>query len=301
MPVGCAVLDASRRASIPHASICGGRGRCTTCRIRVLRGFGTLPPPEPSSASHSRGCGRDRACVSRANFARAPTRRDRPYCHPTSLPTTGGGVAQSVATSSALWLIMFVDIRQSTALVEKRLPYDVVFLLNHFFAAVAGAVVEAGGSPNQFVGDGMMAIFGMRDNPREACRQALSGRAPHPSPARRDEPDLVRRTAAANRIGIGLHAGDWILGELGYRDRFLLTAIGDSVHVAARLQDLTKEYGCQLVVSEIVTFTAEVNLDAFPERRIGVRGREYGFVRQGGGTRHLMNDQPAQPMVAAAG
>jgi adenylate cyclase len=70
--------------------------------------------------------------------------------------------------------IMFVDIRRSTALVEKRLPYDVVFLLNHFFDAVAGAVVESGGMPNQFVGDGMMAIFGMHVEPREACRQALA-------------------------------------------------------------------------------------------------------------------------------
>ena len=48
VPVGCAVLDASRRAGIPHAAICGGRGRCTTCRIRVLRGVDTLPPPSTS-------------------------------------------------------------------------------------------------------------------------------------------------------------------------------------------------------------------------------------------------------------
>ena len=68
---------------------------------------------------------------------------------------------------------MFVDIRKSTALVEKRLPYDVVFLLNHFFDAVAGAVVNTGGMPNQFVGDGMMAIFGIHAGPREACSQAL--------------------------------------------------------------------------------------------------------------------------------
>ena len=274
VPVGCAVLDASRRGGIPHASICGGRGRCTTCRIRVLRGLDALPPPEPSER------------VALARLRAGPSVRLacqlRPRGDTAVLPllppditaddrrrrgTLGGDIERFVA-------IMFVDIRQSTALVEKRLPYDVVFLLNHFFAAVAGAVVEAGGAPNQFVGDGMMAIFGMRDNPREACRQALSA-------ARL----IHRRLAEMNRtladelpqpiaIGIGLHAGSVILGELGYRDRFLLTAIGDSVHVAARLQDLTKEYGCQLVVSEIVAATAEVDLAAFPEHRAQVRGRE---------------------------
>src|SRR5262249_30317418 len=74
-------------------------------------------------------------------------------------------------------------------------------------------------------------------------------------------------------IGVGLHAGSVILGELGYRDRFLLTAIGDSVHVAARLQELTKDYGCELVVSDTVAATAAVEMSAFPMREVTVRGR----------------------------
>jgi adenylate cyclase len=169
--------------------------------------------------------------------------------------------------------IMFVDIRRSTALVEKRLPYDVVFLLNHFFDAVAGAVVDTGGMPNQFVGDGMMAIFGIHGGPREACSQALvAAQLIHSRLA-----DLNRTLAdelpEPIAIGVGLHAGTVILGELGYRDRFLLTAIGDSVHVAARLQDLTKDYGCQLVVSDIVATTAGVEMSGFPVREVNMRGR----------------------------
>jgi len=74
-------------------------------------------------------------------------------------------------------------------------------------------------------------------------------------------------------IGVGLHAGNVILGELGYRDHFLLTAIGDSVHVAARLQELTKDYGCQLVVSDILAATAGVEMNKFPMREVSVRGR----------------------------
>ncbi|TMG87448.1 MAG: adenylate/guanylate cyclase domain-containing protein [Betaproteobacteria bacterium] len=75
-------------------------------------------------------------------------------------------------------------------------------------------------------------------------------------------------------IGVGLHAGNVILGEVGYRDRFLLTAIGDTVHVAARLQDLTRDYGCQFVVSETVAATAEIDLTRFPYHEVRVRGRE---------------------------
>src|SRR5260370_20875336 len=73
-------------------------------------------------------------------------------------------------------------------------------------------------------------------------------------------------------IGVGLHAANVILGELGYRDRFLLTAIGDSVHVAARLQELTKDYACQLVVSDIVPATAGAEMSGVPVRDVTVRG-----------------------------
>src|SRR5262249_59251785 len=121
--------------------------------------------------------------------------------------------------------------------------------------------------------DGMMAIFGIHGGPREACSQALvAAQLIHSRLA-----DLNRTLAdelpEPIAIGVGLHAGTVILGELGYRDRFLLTAIGDSVHVAAPLQALTKDYGCQLVVSDIVAGTAGVGMSAFPVREVSVRGR----------------------------
>jgi len=275
VPVGYAVLDASRRASIPHAAICGGRGRCTTCRVRVLRGVDTLPPP---SASEQASLTRLHAGPSVRLACQLHPRSDTAVL-PLLPPDIGARESRRRDYSEASDIerfvaIMFVDIRRSTALVEKRLPYDVVFLLNHFFDAVAGAVVDAGGMPNQFVGDGMMAIFGIHAEPHEACSQALvAAQLIHSRLA-----DLNRTLAdelpEPIAIGVGLHAGSVILGELGYRDRFLLTAIGDSVHVAARLQELTKEYGCQLVVSDVVAATAGVEMSGFPLREVTVRGRE---------------------------
>jgi adenylate cyclase len=274
VPIGYSVLDASRQAGISHAAICGGRGRCTTCRIRVLRGVDKLPRPAVS----------EQAALGR--LLAGPSVRLACQLHPDSdiavlpllPPDIGASESQRRDYSEASDIerfvaIMFVDIRRSTALVEKRLPYDVVFLLNHFFDAVGGAVVDTGGMPNQFVGDGMMAIFGIHAGPREACSQALvAAQLMHSRLA-----DLNRILAdelpEPIAIGVGLHAGNVILGELGYRDRFLLTAIGDSVHVAARLQDLSKDYGCQLVVSDIVATTAGVEMSVFPVREVNVRGR----------------------------
>lgn len=274
VPVGYAVLDASRRASIPHAAICGGRGRCTTCRIRVLRGVDALPPPSAS----------EQALLDRLHAG--PSVRLACQLHPCSdtavLPLLPPDIGASetrrrdyseAPESERFVAIMFVDIRRSTALVEQRLPYDVVFLLNHFFDAVAGAVVDTGGMPNQFVGDGMMAIFGIHTGPREACSQALvAAQLIHNRLADMNR-TLADELPEPIEIGVGLHAGNVILGELGYRDRFLLTAIGDSVHVAARLQELTKDYGCQLVVSDIVAATAGVEMSGFPVHKVNIRGR----------------------------
>jgi adenylate cyclase len=240
----------------------------------VLRGADTLPPP---SASEQAVLARLLAGPSVRLACQLRPRSDiavLPLLPPDISASESRQRDYSEASDIERFVaIMFVDIRNSTALVEKRLPYDVVFLLNHFFDAVAGAVADTGGMPNQFLGDGMMAIFGTHAGPREACSQALGAA------------QLIhRRLGDMNRtladelpepiaIGVGLHAGSVILGELGYRDRFLLTAIGDSVHVAARLQDLTKDYGCQLVVSDIVAVTAGVEMGGFPVREVSVRGR----------------------------
>ena len=72
---------------------------------------------------------------------------------------------------------MFVDMRGSTRLAEKRLPFDTVFIVNRFLGAVSQAVIDSGGRPNQFIGDGMLALFGLSSSRQEACRQALKAAA----------------------------------------------------------------------------------------------------------------------------
>ena len=274
VPIGFAVLEASRSARIPHASICGGRGRCTTCRVRVLRGVETLPEPGPSERA---ALVRIRAAPNVRLACQLRPSRDLSILPllPADVTASDPRRASDGSTGNERFVaVMFVDIRRSTALFEKRLPYDVVFLLNCFFDAVAGAVVEAGGSPNQFIGDGLMAIFGMHADPGTACRQALT--AAHTIAERLEAmnhrlADELRQPIA---IGIGIHAGTVILGEIGYRDRRVITAIGDTVHVASRLQDLTKDYACRVIVSETVATTAGVDLSHCVSHEVQVRGRE---------------------------
>jgi adenylate cyclase len=170
-------------------------------------------------------------------------------------------------------VIMFVDLRGFTALSEKRLPYDVVFLLNRYFRSVGQAVEQAGGRVDKFIGDGMMALFGLHAAPPLAARQALDA-------ARRIGQALVElNTSMATefttplRIGIGLHIGPAVVGVLGHGLATGLTAIGDTVNTASRLEGLSKDFGAQLLASQAVFDAAGCDGALGDAHEVDVRGR----------------------------
>ena len=158
-------------------------------------------------------------------------------------------------------------------MADKRLAFDTVFIINRFLAAVSQAVTEAGGQPNQYLGDGLMALFGLKTDPPTACRQALNAAAMIAG----NVDHLNRMFAEAEqkpiRFGIGIHAGDAIVGDIGYRDTVVFTALGDAVNVTARLEQLTKEPDCQVVLSDVVLKTAGLAQDALPIAEVTIRGR----------------------------
>jgi adenylate cyclase len=137
-----------------------------------------------------------------------------------------------------------------------------------------GQAVEAqGGRVDKFIGDGIMALFGVDHELATACRQALAAARAMAFALEQLNHELAHDLHAPLRIGIGLHVGPAILGQMGYRRATSLTAIGDTVNVAARLEALTKEFDVQMVVSTRLAERAGVDLGAFEERRIEVRGR----------------------------
>lgn len=267
IPRGLSVLDASRRAGIPHASLCGGRARCSTCRVRVLLGLDRLPAQAPVEARVLARLGADRAVRLACQLKPIADVSVWPLLPPETtmadqrlLNVTDSGTERFVA-------ILFVDIRRSTELVENRLPYDVVFILNRFFEAVGSAITAAGGLPN-----GVMAIFGTETGPEQACAQALEAARLIDWHVAEMNHALANELQQPLEVGIGIHGGEVIIGTLGYREHATTTAIGEAVHIASRLQDLTKQYDCQLVVSDVVGTTAGVPLDGFPSREVQVRG-----------------------------
>jgi adenylate cyclase len=168
---------------------------------------------------------------------------------------------------------MFVDMRGSTKLAEQRLPFDTVFIVNRFLSAVSQAVIECGGQPNQFVGDGELALFGLHTSPQIACRQALKATAMIAANIDELNRFLSHDLHEPIRFGVGIHGGEVIIGDIGYRDHMVFTALGDAVNVAARLQEMTKNLGCEAILSEEVRITAGLAAERLPEQEVTIRGR----------------------------
>jgi adenylate cyclase len=272
VPVGVSVLEASRLAGIPHASVCGGRGRCSTCRVRVVRGLADLPAASEAEA-------RVLARVGAAPDVRLACQA-RPVRDVAVVPLLAPSIAADDAFGSDLrqgreqeLAVLFADLRGFTRVAEHKLPYDVVFILNRYFEAVGGAIQRAGGIPNQFTGDGVMALFGVETGAERGCRQAVAAAREIVHSLATLNRELGEELSTPLRIGIGIHAGPAIVGRMGYGESAYLTAVGDTVHVASRLEQLTKEYGCALVISEPVASRAAIDVSAFPRHELAVRHR----------------------------
>jgi adenylate cyclase len=276
--LGATVLEASRHARIPHASVCGGRGRCSTCRIRVVRGLEFLPP----------GSAEERRVLT--SVGAPPNVRLACQVRPTRdlsviplLPADAqarDGFAQPgyLAGQEQEITVLFADIRGFTRIAEYKLPYDVVFLLNHYFDVVGSAIEQAGGIANQFTGDGVMALFGVQADPSAGCRQALAATVAIVRGISELSLTLGEEMEEPLRVGLGIHTGPAVVGRMGRGVALYLTAVGDTVHVARRLQELTKVYGCQLVISGQVAMRAGLEMSAFPRHELTVRNRNDPLV-----------------------
>ncbi|WP_341898550.1 adenylate/guanylate cyclase domain-containing protein [Ferrovibrio terrae] len=244
------VLEASRAIGYPHASVCGGQGRCSTCRVRLSGpGSSILPPPD---AAEQKVLERIKASPGVRLACQIRPREDiavmplLPAGVPTKVVYGTAGYAQGSERRIA---ILFADLRGFTKLSEGKLPYDVVFVLNQYFKSMGEAVESAGGKLDKFIGDGVMALFGIDEGADEGCRRALDA-------ARRMSAALVQLNDALKmdldqklRIGIGIHCGPAIVGEMGHGSAMHLTAVGDAVNTASRLESATKDFGAELVIS----------------------------------------------------
>ena len=253
-PRGLSILAISRVNRIPHAAVCGGRARCSTCRVRVMKGQDNLPPPSDLEQRVLRRLGAPAnvrlACqvYPKGNITISTLLPAK------IMPDTDMGIDRYLWGVERDVTVMFCDLREFTHLTEGRLPYDIVFVLNQFLGRMAETIEDTGGFVDKFMGDSVMAIFGMEVSPRVAALQAMAAARAMDGVLDGLNQSLREALPAPLAMGIGMHSGPAILGRIGTMrqaggDTSALTALGETVNLASRLEGKSKELGVQLVVS----------------------------------------------------
>lgn len=248
---GQTLLEISRSNGIPHPSACGGRGRCSSCRVLVIEGQDSLPTPS----------GLEKRLLERI---RAP-QNVRLACQirPTTelnirvlLGLQASGLGAIDNRTAVEWsveenlTILFADMRGFATLAQNQLPADLIPLLNRVIGEMAQAVEARGGRIAMVQTDGVMAIFGTGGNARAGSRAALNAAADMLKAVHLVNKDIGLSLPLPIRVGIGIHTGEAILAQT--HDAFTgqrIVVIGEAAVVASRLEEATKELAADCMVS----------------------------------------------------
>jgi adenylate cyclase len=195
-----------------------------------------------------------------------------------------GTVASEIVLDKYLWgveqevTILFSDLRGFTKLSEHRLSYDVVFLLNQYLGRMSETITDTGGYVDKFMGDGIMAIFGMDRSRSEGAQQAIAAARAMGGVLDALNQSLHEELKGTLDMGIGIHTGGAILGRIGAAGNNQaargITALGDTVNTASRLESASKDLKVQVVLSRSVVDAAEIPAEGLPLHSLEIRGRE---------------------------
>ena len=167
--------------------------------------------------------------------------------------------------------VLFADLRGFTALSERLKPEEVVEALNIFFTAMVDLVFEHQGTLDKFLGDAMMAVFGVPVMIPEAPVKAVECALAMQGALRQMQ---AQKATVIQGMGIGINTGEAIVGNIGSARRMDFTVIGDVVNIAARLQELTKELDVDILVGESTHQEVADRFRMAPEHQVVLRGRK---------------------------
>src|SRR3954451_13256216 len=248
------LLGLSQRHRIPHMSECGGCARCTTCRVRCLDGVANLSPRTDAESAIAAARGWDPftrlACQTSVHGDVIVERLIRSPAEATRMRAEESGLQRGREVSL---VTLFCDLRGFTPLTESYLPYDVVHLLNRYFEAVGEPILNNNGYIDMYVGDAVVAHYGLDGAPpARSCLDAVRSALFMQRSLEDLNHEVLMEFGVPLRIGIGVDLGTAIVGPIGHSSKRQLTAIGDSVNRASRIESATKTFGAGLLVSNEV-------------------------------------------------
>ena len=270
------LLEASLAAGTTHAHACGGRGRCSTCRVLVLSGAERCPPPtglERQIAARL-GFGDDirLACQTRPTGDVTIRRLVLDPADEMLTSLLGPGAGDGRVGVERRLAIMFADIAGFTPFAAALPPYDVTHVLNRYFFHLGQAIERYDGTIQNYMGDGLVALFGL-ERRRGAALNAV--RAGLDMLAAMDElkPYLRAFCGRAFDTRIGIHYGTAIVGAIGAPGTQRLSAIGDAVNMASRIEAANKVTGTRLLISAATRQRVKGEIALGPAHRLTLPGK----------------------------
>jgi adenylate cyclase len=256
VPRGWSVLEASRSFHLPHASMCGGRARCSTCRVRVTAGENFCPASRTDEQATLERIGATPdirlACQLRpsGDISVVPLVR-------TARPVYRATAPQRSAEREVV--VMYCDFLNREELAREQLPQDLLHLLTLYGEALGNAIRAANGTLSAVGLDGICALFDVGREPARAARRALRAAAAIERVVSDLDSRLGREGNRKMNIAVSIHAGRAVVGEVGSTDPPTVMAIGEAVEMANELRKAAAARGGSFAISEPVTTAAGVD------------------------------------------
>lgn len=268
------LLAAALRSGVTFAHACGGRAKCSTCRIWVVDGLDACSQRTEAESSLAERLG----FTSEVRLACQLKPEGELRVRRLVLDETDLMICSQLDRAAATRVgevkdvtILFSDVVDSTTMSEKLSPYDLMYLLNRYFVQVGDVIERNGGFIDRFIGDGVMAIFGVEDQP-DAPLHAVNTGLQILEVADQMKPFFASMYQIEFDVRVGLHCGASVIGSLGSVGHERLTAIGDVPNVASRIEAANKEAGTRLLISEALHDQVADDVEVADFVRVKLRG-----------------------------
>lgn len=248
------ILDISIANQIRHLHECGGHGRCTTCRVRILEGSNNLNPKtqleqetsfarkwDPSIRLACQAYPKGDVTLQRLIWSMGEVNQLQKELAP-----VGRADERPIA-------ILFCDLRNYTSLSSKNLNFDIAFMLNRFYTALGDPILMNNGIIYQYVGDEIIGVFGTTGGTREKiCTDAIRAALGMQFALSQLNNMELSNLQLELKSGIGINFGKAYIGHLGHPTHKQFSVIGDPVNVASRIQQETKKNKVKILISKSV-------------------------------------------------
>lgn len=279
---GKSILQISLENEIPHFHACGGHARCSTCRIAVLKGLENLPARNEREKKLAKTKGFEEEIRLACQTVPSSDIKIRRLVNDTEDMQSAVAEHGNTSGREAKLAVLFSDIRGYTSFSEKALPYDAVHILNRYFSKMGDSVRANRGFIDKYIGDGMMVLFGLNgETPYMAAFSAVKTAVSMVNSLNDLNRYLKKNFDTKFQIGIGIHYGNLIVGEIGHSSKKQFTAIGDSVNFASRIESYTKQAGVPILISDTVYHIMKNDIKIYGTYEAELKGKEGTHILHG--------------------